>query len=125
MFIKYNHNPDEKLTIDCTIRAISVATDQTWERTYIDLCVLGFAYRDMPNTNYVLASYLRGKGFRRYAIPNTCPDCYTVRDFCNDHPYGTGILAIGDHVVAVKNGNYYDTWDSGDEIPMYFFMKGD
>lgn len=123
MFIEYNRNTDGNLTTDCTVRAIAEATDQTWERTYIDLCVLGYSFRDMPNADKVWSSYLRGKGFRRYAIPNTCPDCYTVRDFCADHPTGTGVLAVGGHVIAVRDGDYIDTWDSGDEVPMYYYMK--
>ena len=56
-------------------------------------------------------------------IPNTCPDCYTIADFCNDHPYGTYILATGTHVVAVIDGDYYDTWDSGNEIPIFYWQK--
>ena len=29
----------------------------------------------------------------------------------------------GGHVVAVEDGNYYDIWDSGDEVPTYYWMK--
>lgn len=32
-FIYYNSNPERKLVGDCVIRAISKATDQTWEDT--------------------------------------------------------------------------------------------
>jgi hypothetical protein len=46
---------------------------------------------------------------------------YTIRDFCRDHNKGTYILATGTHVVAVKNGDYIDTWDSGAEIPIFYF----
>lgn len=83
----------------------------------------------MPEANHVWASYLRSEGFRRYSIPDTCPVCYTVKDFCVDHPYGTYLLVIvnhgigGGHVVAVCDGNYYDVWDSGNEIPTYYWVK--
>ena len=33
------------------------------------------------------------------------------------------ILGTGTHTVAVKHGNYYDTWDSGSEIPIFFWKK--
>ena len=74
-------------------------------------------------SNDVWDSYLRGWGFIRRVIPNTCPDCYTVWDFCNDNPEGSYILAIGDHIVAVVSGNYYDSWDSGSEVPIYYYTK--
>ena len=59
----------------------------------------------------------------RYLIPNSCPDCYTVRDFCFDNPRGAFLLATGSHVVTVIDGDYYDTWNSGSEVPIYFWTK--
>ena len=78
---------------------------------------------DMPSSNAVWGAYLRTRGFRRDVIPNSCPDCYKVTDFCKDNPTGRYILATGNHVVAVINGDYYDTWDSGNEIPIYYWRK--
>ena len=105
------------------IRAIAKVTGQDWETTYMDICVEGFALNDMPSANHVWGSYLHNKGFTKTIIPDTCPDCYTVKDFCTDHPQGEYLLAIGTHVVAVKDGDYYDTWDSGDEIPIYYWQR--
>ena len=39
------------------------------------------------------------------------------------YPHGTYVLATNNHVVAVVDGNYYDTWDSGDETPIYVWRK--
>jgi hypothetical protein len=94
-----------------------------WEDTYIELCVQGLDMCDMPSSNAVWGAYLYKNGYRRNVIPNTCPDCYTVRDFCTEHPEGQYLLATGTHVIAVEEGDYYDTWDSGDEIPIYFWRK--
>ena len=63
------------------------------------------------------------QGYSRFVIPNTCPYCYTVKQFCKDHPYGKYLLALDGHVVAVIDGDYYDTWDSGNEVPIYFWKK--
>ena len=71
----------------------------------------------------VWGAYLYSQGFKRAVIPNTCPDCYTVKDFCRDYQVGTFILGIGDHVVCVKDGDYYDAWDSGREVPVFYFRK--
>lgn len=124
-YIKYNANPIHKHVGDCTVRAISTALNQNWETTYIGLIVEGFVMCDMPSANHVWGMYLKNKGFTRHIISNVCPDCYTVSDFCRDNPYGIFILAISGHVVAVIDGDYYDTWDSGNEIPIYYWERKD
>lgn len=124
-FKNYNPNPYNNLVIDCTVRAISKAIGQSWDETYIGLAVEGYVIKDMSNSNRVWGSYVKRLGFKKFSLPNTCPDCYTVKQFCVDYPRGTFLLATGNHVVTVVDGDYYDTWDSGDEIPVYFWTKGD
>ena len=116
-------NPLGKKVGDCTIRAISIALDRTWDSVYSELVSYGFMMKDMPSTNSVWDAMLRDHGFKRYTIPDYCPECYTVEDFCKDNPEGLYVLGIGNHVVTVKNGDYYDTWDSGEEIPIYYYRK--
>lgn len=122
MFYRINPNPEKNLTGDCVIRAIALTTDHSWDYVYLDLFLLGFDEKDMISSNNLWDDYLYQHGFKRYVIPNDCR-CYTVRDFCRDHPRGTYILATGTHVIAVIDGNYFDTWDSGNEIPIYYFKK--
>ena len=122
-FIFFNPNPAGKFVGDCVIRAISKATGQSWEKTYIGIVEKGLNMRDMPSANRVWAAYLKDLGFNKYIIPNTCPECYSIRDFAYENPNGVFILGTGTHVVCVCDGNYYDTWDSGDETPIYFFKK--
>ena len=105
------------------IRAISLTTEKDWDDTYLELLVQGFMMKDMPSSNHVWGTYLYENGFERRIIPDTCPDCYTVRRFCEEYPKGTFILATGTHVIAVKDGNYHDTWDSGNEIPIFYWKK--
>lgn len=124
MWIEFNNNPCNKRVGDCSIRAISTVLNESWDSIYMALTEHGYAMCDMPSSNSVIGSYLRKRGFERIAVPNTCPDCYTVKDFCIEHPNGSYILATGSHVVAVIDGNYLDSWDSGDEVPIYFYTKG-
>lgn len=103
MYIFYNNNPSGLKIGDCVVRAISTALNQPWERTYIDLCIEGFMFADMPNANQVWASYLRSKGFLRHSLPDNCPDCYTIADFARDHKNGVYVVATGSHAVCVKD----------------------
>lgn len=123
MYIPLNVNPAKEDTTDCTIRAISVALDEPWDKIYVDICAEGFLQKKMPDRNSVWGAYLYKRGFDRIQLPNTCPDCYTVRDFCRDNPVGTYILAIDGHVVAAIDGNYFDTQDSGDAVPIFVWGK--
>lgn len=124
-WIAYNPNPRGARTGDCAIRACCKATGKNWETVFCALSIEGFMRGDLISANHVWGAYLRRCGFKRHIIPNECPDCYTVRDFCRDHPHGMYVLAISGHVVAVIDGNWYDTWDSGNEVPVYFWTKGD
>jgi hypothetical protein len=122
-YISFNPNPRRNSVGDCVIRAISKVTNQDWDTTYLGVALQGYIVKDMPSSNNVWGGYLYSKGFNRYVIPNTCPDCYTIKDFCKDNPKGTFLLATGTHAVSVIDGNYYDTWDSGDEVPIYYWRK--
>lgn len=121
-YIPYNPNPSKSRVGDCTVRAISKALGQDWEKTYAGLTVQGFMLCDMPSANHVWGSYLRRNGFERGIVDDHGQDVYTVNDFCRDNPCGVFILAIPGHVVCVLDGMYYDTWDSGGEIPQYYWM---
>lgn len=125
MFVQHNENPSNNRVGDCVIRALSRALKQDWEKTYVAMALQGYIMCDMPSANSVWGAYLRERGFRRHIIPDTCPDCYNIAAFCIDNPKGTYILATGSHVVCVEDGNYYDTWDSGNETPIYYWkMEG-
>lgn len=128
-WIYFNLNPRKKRTGDCVVRAIAFVTDQSWDDTYWELADKGFDLAEMPSWNATWVALLKDKGFRRRIIPDSCPDCYTVEDFCRDYPHGKYVLFIpysseqAGHVVAVENGNVYDTWDSSQEIPLVYWEK--
>lgn len=123
MFKPYNPNPAGRKVGDCVIRAIAKVTGQDWEEVYLGIAAEGFAQKDMPSSNAVWGAYLMGQGWRKRVLPDTCPNCFTVKNFCGEYGHGTFLLATGSHVVAVSDGDYYDTWDSGDEVPVYYFEK--
>lgn len=124
-WVYYNPNPANKAVSDCTVRALCKAENIDWFTAFFSLCITGGMVYDMPKSNEVFRTLLRKWGYSRHSIPNTCPDCYTVRDFCKDYNVGCYILGIGDHVVTIIDGDYYDAWDSGNEVPLYYYKRND
>ena len=122
-YIEYNPNPHERETGDCVIRAIVKALDMDWEKVYMALTLKGLQLSMWGDTNAVWEAYLKEKGFLRQVIPNYCPDCYSIEEFSKDHPAGTFIVATGSHVVCVKDGDVYDSWDSSQLVPSYYFYR--
>lgn len=123
MYKEWNPSPIGARVGDCAVRAISKATGTNWEDAYLMLCVKGLSMYDIPNSNAVIAAVLKDLGFSRHTVPDTCPDCYTIRDFAAEHPQGTYILGTGNHVAAVVDGVLYDSWDSSYEIPITYWEK--
>lgn len=123
MWVRYNPNPAGRNVGDCSVRAVSKALEIDWETAYDLISDAGYNMGDMPSSDSVWGAVLRQNGFYRTAIPNYCPDCYTVRDFCKDHPIGTYVLGFGGHVATVKDGDLYDSWNSSNEIPQFYWYK--
>ena len=122
-WIMYNPNPTAWNGIDCTVRALTKALDIPWEKAYTMLSTNGFAMGDMPNAYHVFNATMRQNGFKRYVIPDECPDCYTAANFAEEHPQGTYVLAFGDHVCPVVDGDIYDSLDSSNRVPMFYWEK--
>lgn len=124
-YIYYNPNPIGKHTGDCVIQALCKVLDKPWEEIYIGLARTGLLIYETMESNATWDLYLRNHGFSRHSIPNTCPDCYTVADFCRDNPIGQFVLGMGDHAVAIENGMIFSTWDCSNEIPIYYYERED
>ena len=123
MWIEKNPNPCRQEEPDCVVRAIAIATGQTWDDVHWDLCFLSHMKCTMPSVNWLWGLYLAKHGFEKFLLPESCPECVTVREFCRRFPKGTYVIGTGSHAVCVIDGNYFDMWDSGDETPTYFYRK--
>lgn len=122
-FIRKNPNPQGKNVGDCTVRAIALATGQSWDEAYWNLCLQGYMLADMPSSNDVWGAYLIDNGWKYHRLQDTCPFCYTVDDFANDYSKGTFVVGTGSHAICVHEGEISDAWDSGEKVPLYFFSK--
>lgn len=121
MYKIYNPNPYGSRVGDCVVRAVSKVTGKKWVDTYIDLCITGLTCGDMPTSNAVWGKYLRTKGFERH-LPTEAYQ--TVKGFLSDHK-GEYVLCTGTHTIAAGGGDYFDSWDSGDEVVSFYWEKGE
>lgn len=125
MWIEYNPNPTGRRVEDCAIRAIAKALDTDWETAFAKVSANAFQMGDMPHSDSVWGSVLRQAGFYRESVPNECPDCYTAEDFAIDHPRGTFVLGFGGHVATMVDANLFDSWDSSQLSPQFYWYRKD
>jgi hypothetical protein len=118
MWAQVNPNSNGMFVGDCVVRALAIALDKSWDKAYIELCIYGFIEGDMPSANHVWGKLLEDHGFVCEPIKGG-----RVKDIASQLKHGTFILATGAHVVTVIDGDYYDAWDSGDEIPTYIWRR--
>ena len=122
-WIRYQPNPCGRTVGDCAVRAIAAALDLSWDDAYDLLASAGKKMCDLPNSDATWGAVLRANGFTRHVLPTSCPNCYTAEDFCRDHPHGVYVLGFGGHVATVIGGKLWDSWDSSNEIPVYYWRR--
>ena len=118
MWIFCNPNPCNLLVGDCVVRACSISQEKSWTAVHLELSDLSRSQCNMPSANTIWGQYLeRNMSYREPRYP------ITVRQFCLIHPYGVYTIGTGSHAVSVIDGDWYDIWDSGDELVSYYFER--
>lgn len=132
-FEKLNLNPKGIKAGDCVIRAIALATDQTWDKVYTDLCEMGLKMKRMPNDKQIYEKYLEQLGWTKHKQPRAynyeqgyCSGMskYTVNELIykldGDKLIGGGcphiIVSVANHLTCLEDNHGYqimDTWDCG------------
>lgn len=111
---------------DCTIRALSKALNLTWLEAFDVMTPICREYQisNIFDTPLCLRKELLSKlGFTYFPISNKKGiKRPTVRSFAKDNPKGAYIAIVAKHVVAIVDGKYYDTWDSG-ECSLYGYFR--
>ena len=124
MYKYFNNNPLGRRTVgDCSVRAVSKALGISWDDAHDLLADMSKQMGTVMNDNDVISAVLRMNGFYKENIPCTHQDCYTVKEFAEDNPYGVYVVGTGSHVVTIINGTYFDSWPSGDESIICFWTK--
>jgi len=120
---EYNPNPEGKITGDCTIRAYCAAEHMEWGDAYDLACATGKEMSLMPNENKVVKRILTEKLDYDYCKQDKEKKDQTVKEFAIEHDKGTFLLSVARHLVTVIDGEYWDSWDSGDKKVKGWYYK--
>ena len=143
--VNYNENPKNLKTGDCVIRAIALATNQTWDKVFSDLCEIAFKKKRMPNDKLVYEDYLKKLGWEKQKQPRSVYyengykstySKYTVNEFVDNLnlekyvqvKYDAYIVTVANHMTSIlfKDGKFdiYDIWDCGKKSIGNYWIKG-
>lgn len=114
MFLYYNANPLGNQVNDCTVRAISLATGQTWDNTYKELSTFAQAQGMMLDEVRYIDEYLDRKFEKVYGWNETGK--MTVGDFIKQNPRGIYLITMAGHITCSIDGCIYDTFDPRQRI---------
>ena len=108
---------------DCVIRALTKVLNMEWMEVFEDMIPFCREYQALHNNQIVYTEYLKSKGFKYVGISNKKGSKRpTPKTFAKAHKIGTYFVTVANHVVAIVDGIYYDTWDSG-EKSMYGYWE--
>lgn len=111
---------------DCVIRALTKVTGKAWVEVFDELVPYARELQCMPNGKPCYERYLADRGFTYKGISNKKGTKRpTVYSFAKDHPEGVYVLSVAHHLVAVTEGFYWDTWDSGHKSLYGYWVKED
>lgn len=113
MFRYYNANPLGRCVNDCSVRAISLATNRTWDETYAKLAHFareqGITFSEVEFIDDYLADQFEKLDRRDWNIE-------TLGDFLDLNLRGRWLVTMAGHITCVVDGVCYDTFDPSDRI---------
>lgn len=123
-WVRYQPNPAGNATaLDCTVRALCCVTGYDWDTVYDELSRRGKIVKNAFVDVQVWGGWLHDLGFVRHAAPNPCLSCCTVACFAADHPRGTYLVCPHEHITAVIDGDWWDSWDSGNQRVLFYWSQ--
>lgn len=114
MFVYYNANPLGRKVNDCTVRAISLATDRSWDETYEELSVFAQEQAIMPDEVRYIDEYLERRFQKICGCKNNIK--ITVGEFAYYNPIGTYLITMNGHITCCIDGIIYDTFDPSNRL---------
>lgn len=113
MFQYYNANPLGRNVNDCSVRAISLAEENSWDETYEKLSFFarkqGITFSEIEFIDQYLMEQYESYCFKK-------DDFYTVADFLKLKLEGRWLITMSGHITCAIDGICYDTFDPSDRL---------
>lgn len=123
MFVYYNNNPFKRHVNDCSVRAIALATNRSWNLTYKELS----DYARKEGITFSEVEFINEYLSRRY--PRYCEKerdkVVTVGDFSDLKLKGRWLCTMGGHITCVIDGVIYDTFDPSERYLWCAYYVGE
>ena len=118
MYKYYNANAVNRYEDDCVIRAISCATNKSWDYVYDYLSDIAQYEGTLMDKRDFVRKYLDRTYKRLNGIYGT------VGEVSGMFPNSTILITMRGHIVCSKNGIVYDTFDCRDrEVENVWLVK--
>ncbi len=105
MYRYANKNARGKFENDCTVRAISMATDKSWDDVYEMMSDIAQYEGTMMDDRDFINKYLSKKYKKVPYLP------FTVGEVSNEYPDNILLITMNGHITCSKYGIIYDTFD--------------
>lgn len=123
-FIKSNPHPTGKKIGDCVIRALSYAESKKWIDVYNELCAIGSAVFNLPNSQQVYETYLLQHGWVKQKMPkHSSGKRMKLKEFIEQNPDISFVAKIVGHITFVEKGHLIDTWDCSRKCIGNYYTK--
>jgi len=116
MYKYHNNNALGLFENDCTIRAISTATGNTWDDTYEHLSNIARINGTMMDDRDFICNYLDNRYKRLYNIPKY------VGEVAGTNPDNILLITMNGHITCSKYGVIYDSFDCRNRIAEYCWV---
>lgn len=115
-FKYHNENPKNRITGDCTFRAIATATGKAWGDVVMEMAQISVKTGYAINDKKGIEKYMESIGWVKHTQPRKVNGKkYTGKEFCKDfRPHQVVAVIGGGHVTCFMNGKANDIWDCTD-----------
>ena len=116
MYKYYNANALNKYEDDCVIRALSCATNKSWDYVYEYLSDIAQYEGTLFDKRDFVINYLDNTFYRLEGIYGT------IGEVSGMFPNSTLLITTNGHIVCSKNGVVYDKFDCRDRVVEYVWL---
>lgn len=127
VFRYHNENPKNRITGDCTFRAIATATGKPWAEVVMEMAEMSVRTGYAVNDKKGIDKYMEQIGWAKFPQPRKADGTkYTGGEFAKAHPGERIVCTIGGHhVTCIIGGKVTDIWDcTGKCVGNYWMEAG-